>query len=83
MSHLGLSVREKYSVVEFLPEKEVEIVASSWLFENENQKMFSYWPPWRDQNRCSLAAKSCTVPEINWNSYECRLMCATGLQYAL
>lgn len=59
----------KYAVVKFLSDSTHSEIPSTWLFENEDNSYWCWWPP-RTAN-CATLISNCTSPNFNtWNKYE-------------
>lgn len=73
-----------YSVVEFTgQDREVAVVAGSWLFLADDDVLNTYWPPVKDPIKLSRAVENCVpVVKENWKSFECKLLYSTGMHFS-
>ena len=68
----------KYAIVEFADDSDIAIVATTWLFEDDNGKMFCHCLPLAQLSR---AAEKCLPPQQTWKDYECRQLYSTGMSF--
>ena len=65
----------KYTIVEFSAEKDIAVVSTSWIYD-ENQQTFCRCPPLSQMSR---AAEKCLAAQPSWKAYECRQLYSTGI----
>lgn len=70
------SMSKKYYIVEFYEDdpKTVEVVPNGWIKEISKDSGTCAWP---DKN-ASFLAKSCTLPNKSWDSYQVRIIASAG-----
>ena len=63
-----------YVVVEFIKEKTLAIVPSTWLKEGQ-----SYWPPYNTDTKNRSACRRKDVPGSNWSLFPVKEWARTGI----
>lgn len=67
----------KYAIVEFDADKDLAVVSSSWMYEDDG-KTFCYCPPIAQMSR---AAEKCLAVQLSWKAYKCRQLYCTGTRF--
>ena len=65
----------KYAVVEFEDEKEVSVVPSAWMTDEDTK---CYWPPYRKTAKVTKAIKEGYSPKDNWIKYTVKVFARSG-----
>jgi len=64
----------KFAIVEFVTDKSVAVVCTSWLVDGED-KTFCHCPP---LSQMTSAVTNCVPVQQGWTMYECRQLYCTG-----
>lgn len=65
-----------FAVVEFVDDKSVECIPSSWL---DSGKSNAYWPDMISRSKLVQFIKKGQIPEKNWKQFAVRVMSNAGM----
>ena len=62
---------KSFLIVEFVKDGKSEIAPKSWIFQNEKEKLWSYWPPVTTPSyKVNSLIQKCAVPGTDWDTFE-------------
>ena len=65
----------RYAVVEFLKEQEVDVVATNWLHDKKTK---TYWPKWKSTTKVQTAVRNRLSPTTDFTVHLVRVLYESG-----